>query len=106
MKHFSRTQQYLKSHPVARKFFEPRKVRIWSNEHRAYWLENFSGYTTVAEFAGVYDFKDAWRAIEGAGPEKKLSLEIVHDVAFNTMTRYYGDHVRHHERAENGKADR
>lgn len=31
------------------------KYRIWSNEHKAWWRDEFFGYTSDINKAGVYD---------------------------------------------------
>lgn len=52
-------------------------VRIWSDEHRAWWRPNRSGYTTIIEAAGVYTFEDAFAASGHCCPMKKIIYEIV-----------------------------
>lgn len=55
--------------------FVGRKVRIWSDEHNAWWRAEGHGYTTVLERAGLYEFEDARRRVWGCGPEKKIVFE-------------------------------
>lgn len=56
-------------------WFMGRKVRIWSDEHRAWWRAEGHGYTTVLERAGIYDYADARQRVWHCGPEKKILFE-------------------------------
>ena len=50
------------------------RVRIWSNEHRAYWRPNGCGYTTEPEMAGMFDAEDAVERTRHCGPEKQICI--------------------------------
>jgi hypothetical protein len=54
-----------------------KRVRIWSDEHRAWWRRDCCGYTVHAEAAGIYAFEDAWQATNHCGPEKRIVFEVV-----------------------------
>jgi hypothetical protein len=51
-------------------------VRIWSNEHEAYWRANASGYCTDGLEAGVYAFEDAWERTKHCDPEKRITFRF------------------------------
>lgn len=53
-----------------------RQVRIWSDEHRAWWRAECCGYTTQIEAAGTYTFEEAWAATSHCGPEKRIVFEV------------------------------
>lgn len=61
----------------AREAWFRKNVRIWSDEHQAWWRPNRAGYTAYREAAGIYTFAEAWDATEGCGPEKKIVYEAV-----------------------------
>lgn len=69
----------LKRHPGKQIPFKGTKVKIYSQEHEAYWRPNFSGYTTFSEAAGVYTFEEAWKNSNHCGPEKGIRYEIVEE---------------------------
>jgi hypothetical protein len=50
-------------------------VRIWSDEHRAYWRSGGSGYVVERAGAGVFTCFDAYHRTSGCGPEKKIWFE-------------------------------
>ena len=52
-----------------------KQVRIWSNEHRAWWRPNRSGYTTLRACAGLYSFEDAYAATRHCDPQKRIMFE-------------------------------
>lgn len=52
-------------------------VRIWSDEHGAYWRPNGSGYTHRASAAGIYTLADATARTSHCGPEKRIEFEPV-----------------------------
>ena len=52
-------------------------VRIFSNEHRRYWLPGNIGYTHYLDKAGVFPIKQAWEFVKDCGAEKRIVLEIV-----------------------------
>jgi len=54
-----------------------KQVRIWSDEHRAWWRAECCGYTIHGEAAGIYAFEDAWAATSHCGPEKRIVFEVV-----------------------------
>lgn len=53
------------------------KVRIWSDEHCAWWRPNGIGYTGLPDFAGVWVFEDAYLETQHCGPEKKIIFEVL-----------------------------
>lgn len=69
----------LKRHPGKQIPFKGTKVKIYSEEHAAYWRSAQSGYTTFEEAAGIYTFEDAWRVSSHCGPEKGIRYEIVEE---------------------------
>lgn len=42
------------------------KYLIWSFEHKGWWRENHSGYTTTQKLAGVYTYEEAIKICRGA----------------------------------------
>jgi hypothetical protein len=50
-----------------------RNVRIWSQEHRAWWRPEGHGYTGDKEQAWVIDFPTAYDQTKHCGPEKKIN---------------------------------
>lgn len=66
------SQQHLLKHPE--KLSKFKIVRIWSNEHKAWWRPDGAGYTDNIHIAGIYRLEDAWERVQGAGPEKKIVL--------------------------------
>lgn len=67
----------LKRWPSLRKNWEGKKVRIWSNEHEAYWRADGAGYTADGLEAGVYDFADAFAHTRHCDPEKRISFRLI-----------------------------
>ena len=58
------------------------KYRIWSNEHNAWWKDNFCGYTQNIEDAGVYELdqiKKNYSYLIKATPKNKDFLVPVID---------------------------
>ena len=53
-------------------FAQNPSVYIWSDEHRAFWRPNGSGYTSNPLDAGVYTFREAYEKTAHCGPEKKI----------------------------------
>jgi hypothetical protein len=49
-------------------------VRIWSDEHRAYWRST-GGYVVDRAGAGVFTVFDAYNRTAHCGPEKKIWFE-------------------------------
>lgn len=47
-------------------------VRIWSQEHRAWWRDKGTGYTTVEAEAGTFTMADAYARTKHCGPEKQI----------------------------------
>lgn len=43
------------------------KVLIYSNEHEAWWRDNYCGYTTKQEKAGVFDYEEAHKCYPTIG---------------------------------------
>jgi hypothetical protein len=52
-------------------------VRIYSDEHGAYWRPNGSGYTIRVNAAGIYTLADATARTAHCGPEKRIEFEPV-----------------------------
>lgn len=69
----------LKRHPGKQIPFKGTIVRIYSEEHGAYWKAGQSGYTEWLEKAGHYPFSEAWRVSSHCGPEKGIRYEIVEE---------------------------
>lgn len=69
--------------PTARERFSGRFVRIWSQEHGAYWRRSAdgrsagNGYTVSAEDAGVVPISAAIALTCHCGPEKDIWFEFV-----------------------------
>lgn len=61
----------------AREKWLHRRVRVWSEEHRAWWRPTGNGYTTAEAGAGVYDFADAYERTKHCGPEKRIEFFFV-----------------------------
>ena len=47
-------------------------VRIWSQEHRAWWRPKYQGYTGDTSQAGIYTFQEAYDGTKHCGPEKRI----------------------------------
>ncbi len=60
-----------------REWWSARNVRIWSQEHRAWWRPDGAGYTDDEAQAWVVDFPRAYETTEHCGPEKKISYFAV-----------------------------
>ena len=58
------------------------QVRIWSDEHRAWWRPDAHGYTTVEAKAWVTTFDRAFLVSRHAGPEKGITYVLVPPVAW------------------------
>lgn len=52
-------------------------VRIWSDEHRAYWRPGGGGYTVERVAAGTWAVQDAFAKTKHCGPEKRIWFETV-----------------------------
>jgi hypothetical protein len=50
------------------------KVRIWSDEHRAWWGPEGRGYFTELTAAGVYDIEEAYRLTQHCCSKKKIQF--------------------------------
>lgn len=61
----------------AREWWIERTVRIWSAEHRAFWLPNGTGYTEFGAKAGTWAFPDAYEEVKHCGTEKKIVFYAV-----------------------------
>lgn len=68
------TLERLKRWPTLRAKYAGKMVRIWSNEHEAYWRANGAGYTTDGLEAGLYDFADAWARTHHCDPSKRITF--------------------------------
>lgn len=66
----------IKAHPQLVEAWLDQKVRIWSDEHKAYWRDP-SGYTPYPAQAGVFPFPEAWKKTRHCGPEKKIFYKLV-----------------------------
>jgi hypothetical protein len=53
------------------------RVRIWSEEHRAYWRPKGCGYTGERTEAGDWVSQDAFAMTCHCGPEKRIWFEFV-----------------------------
>lgn len=51
-----------------------RNVRIWSQEHCAWWRPDGAGYTDDEAQAWVVDFPTAYEHTKHCGPEKKINF--------------------------------
>ncbi len=51
-------------------------VLIWSDQHKAWWRPEASGYTTCREEAGRYWLPDARNRVDHCGPEKRICFEV------------------------------
>lgn len=71
------TLERLTRWPSLRAKWAGKSVRIWSNEHEAFWRENGAGYTLSEEKAGVFSFEDAWNRTRHCGPEKRITFREV-----------------------------
>lgn len=54
------------------------KVKIFSGEHQSYWRPDEKGYTADLNAAGIYNFQAAHEILRMVGPEKMLTIEIIH----------------------------
>lgn len=66
----------IKCWPSKAKALADKHVRIWSNEHRAWWRPEGCGYTTNVNEAGIYTFKDAFDCTSDCGPEKGIEYYV------------------------------
>ena len=65
----------------ARKSMAGKKVLIWSDEHKLFWLRNSAGYTSNIGDAGKYEFMDAFHKTKHCSPEKGIIfIEIIGEV--------------------------
>lgn len=59
------------------------KYRIWSNEHRAWWKDDFCGYTSDINKAGVYgleEIKKSYPYLISATPtDEDFLIPIIED---------------------------
>lgn len=53
------------------------KVRIWSDEHRAWWGPNGHGYFTEIGSAGIYDIEKAFQLTQHCCSKKKIQFHSV-----------------------------
>jgi hypothetical protein len=56
-----------------------KRVRIWSDEHRAYWRPNGNGYVVERAGAGVFTVFEAYNRTAHCGPEKHIWFEWQRD---------------------------
>lgn len=61
----------------SREWWARQNVRIWSQEHGAWWRSEAAGYTFDEGQAWVIDFPSAYDATKNCGPEKKISYFAV-----------------------------
>lgn len=66
------TLEEAKADPTRMKEFN--QVRIWSDEHHAWWGPKGSGYFTDIDSAGVYSINEAWCFTSHCCPKKKIQF--------------------------------
>jgi hypothetical protein len=60
-----------------REWWARQQVRIWSQEHCAWWRPEAQGYTDKDAEAWVVDFPTAYDHTKHCGPEKKINYYAV-----------------------------
>lgn len=60
-----------------REWWARQNVKIWSEEHRAWWRDGGAGYTDDISQAWVLDFPTAYDETKHCGPEKKINYVVV-----------------------------
>jgi hypothetical protein len=71
------TLERLTRWPGLHRAWTGKKVRIWSNEHGAYWRRDGAGYSSDGLEAGVFDFSDAFKRTRHCGPEKGITFRLI-----------------------------
>jgi hypothetical protein len=54
-----------------------RLVRIFSDEHHAYWRPNGNGYVDDSIGAGIWSLYDAYERTSHCGKEKKIMFHLI-----------------------------
>ena len=62
----------MKRWPGLQDRWQRREVRIWSEEHRAFWRPDGKGYTSDPSQAWKLPFEGAFAVTKHAGPEKQI----------------------------------
>lgn len=62
--------------PALMRHWDNCMVRIYSEEHGAYWRPEGAGYTCDGLEAGVYVFEDAFKCTRHCGPEKRIVYRL------------------------------
>jgi hypothetical protein len=80
-RHTCRSLRIFQHRPAALDNFEMALVRIWSEQHRAYWRRaetgGGAGYVGGGRSAGVWPLKEAFLLAGHCGPEKQIWFEFV-----------------------------
>lgn len=69
----SLTLEYIKKNPDKMQRFI--NVRIWSNEHKAWWRNNCCGYTDIRHIAGVFTIDMAFSQTKHCCRKKRIVFE-------------------------------
>lgn len=56
-----------------REWWARRNVRVWTQEHGAWWRPDAQGYTDDDNQAWILDFPTAYERTKHCGPEKKIN---------------------------------
>jgi hypothetical protein len=67
----------IKENPELEQEMQYSLVRIWSDEHEAFWRPNGSGYTADGLRAGIWRFSDAFKKTNHCDPGKRIQFWVV-----------------------------